>query len=95
MYIVYKATYKDKYYIGFTNDLSKRISSHQCSINSGKKSKFYDYARKYNFDNFVFSIIGEFEDKESAFSFEIENIKLSDPNCLNLAKGGEGGFVIP
>lgn len=95
MFIVYKATHRDKYYIGFTNNLAARIASHRNAVKSGKNTKFYAYARRHGFENFTFSIISEFHTKEEALRFEVSNIALTDPNCLNLAVGGEGGFMVP
>jgi len=97
MFYVYKLTNKitQKYYIGFTNNISNRVNSHKCSAKSGKKSKLYSNIRKYGFDNFDLSVLFQSEDRTSALSKEIEFIDLEDKQCLNLALGGEGGFVVP
>lgn len=97
MFYVYKLydPESSKYYIGFTSDLTKRMISHKWCVIKGKKSKLYDYARKHGFDSFILEVLYESEDRDSALQKEIELIDLGDELCLNLALGGEGGYVIP
>jgi group I intron endonuclease len=97
MYYVYKLTNKfnQKYYIGFTNNLDKRMASHKWSAKSGRKGKFYNSVRKYGFNSFDLDVVFESESKDDALTREIELINLEDSLCLNLSLGGEGGFVVP
>jgi len=97
MYYVYKLTNKvnNKYYIGFTGDISKRLSSHKWASKSGRKSELYSSMVKYGFDSFELSVVFNSEDRNEALEKEIELIDLDDDMCLNLSPLGEGGFVVP
>lgn len=95
MYYVYviESDLTDKYYIGYTKNLSPRWNSHRFYSKS-RKSKLYDCMNKYGFDNFELVLIKAFENKEDALQFERSLISLDDENCLNLVPGGEGGFNV-
>ena len=95
MYYVYVIECKlnDKYYIGYTNSYSDRWNSHKYYVKTGN-TKLYNYMRKYGIDNFEMVLLNSFKAKQEAIDFEISNIDLEDDNCLNLAPGGEGGYVI-
>jgi group I intron endonuclease len=97
MFVVYKVRCEgsEKYYIGYASNLNKRIATHRYFCNNGRKTKFYDFARKHGFDNLIFEILKTFSSREEAMSFEKETIDLNDTNSLNLAEGGEGGFFVP
>jgi hypothetical protein len=50
--------------------------------------------RKHGFDNFEMILINAFENKQNAVDLECSLISLDDDQCLNLAPGGEGGWVV-
>lgn len=85
------------YYIGITkNNLTVRLTQHKSSANRGTNSPLYDCMRKYN--NFTIILRDEYTIHKECCDREIELIakaKELDHNILNLAKGGEGGFVVP
>ncbi len=87
-----------KYYIGMTGtSLNKRMLSHKSSCLSGKKTPLYDIMRKYGISSFFMVLIDEFDTKEECCSAEIDYIYKARKNnhlLLNLADGGEGGFVV-
>lgn len=96
MFYVYKIVndFNDKYYIGYTNNLKQRWNAHRY-FHTRRKSKLYNYMKKYGFDSFTMHVVKSFTVREEALEFEISLIDLQDALCLNLAKGGEGGFVVP
>ncbi len=97
MFYVYKLinTLNQKYYYGYTNNVKLRLNNHRYFTNSGRKSKLYSSMRKHGFDKFSCEVVFESPDRDLALAKEVELICLSDPNCLNLAEGGEGGYVVP
>ncbi len=95
MFYVYiiESEFTDRYYIGYTSDYRIRWNSHRF-FHTRKKSKLYSCMKKHGFDNFELVLIEVFDNKEEALKFEQSLISLDDDNCLNLAPGGEGGFVV-
>lgn len=93
--IVYKihTELSDKFYIGITSNLQNRIRAHKYSAKV-KSTKLYSFMRKYGFENMVFSILHEVGTREEACALEIKLIAELKPE-LNLARGGEGGYVVP
>jgi len=96
MYKLYKIVNKINLncYIGMTKQsLEKRFSQHKdCVRNLKKKTIFYDAMRGYGCDNFDIILLDTFDDRgscEKAEIYFIENI-----GHYNMAKGGNGGFVI-
>lgn len=85
------------YYIGITkNSLKTRFTQHKSSARRGVKSPLYDCMRKY--EDFLIVLKKDFLSHEEACNLEIlliEEARASGHKILNLAKGGEGGFVIP
>jgi len=84
------------YYIGITkNKLQTRLNQHKSCAKGGVKSPLYDCMRKYN--DFIIVLKDdslthqECCEKEITLIEEARNLKH---NILNLAKGGEGGFVV-
>lgn len=92
--IVFNGT--DAMYVGITRDLQLRKNSHYCCANTGVKTPLYDCIRKY--ETFTMCIVDEFDTWDAACLAEIDFIKEARENgwnLLNLADGGEGGFVVP
>lgn len=93
-YLVSPST--DWYYIGMTsNAIQKRLTQHKSSARCGVKSPLYNCMRKY--DDFLIVLKDEFLTHEECCDKEIELIsqaKLLEHKILNLAAGGEGGFVV-
>jgi group I intron endonuclease len=86
-------------YVGMTkNKLSTRLIQHKFKSRKGTKSPLYDCMRKYGEDNFIFVLRDKFETIEECQEAEIYWIKFARENnwkLLNLADGGNGGYVIP
>lgn len=96
MYKVYKITNKvnSKYYIGMTKQsINKRFSQHKQSAKSGLSTYLYNAIRKHGIENFEIELICECSSKEECCNLEIKYIS-ENKNGYNLAKGGEGGFVV-
>ncbi len=97
--LYYIVSEKTKYlYIGITNNLKRRFACHKHSANSGKKSPLYNCMRKHGVENFLIVLVNEFDTKEQAQQAEIDAISFARTNqwkILNLADGGEGGYVVP
>lgn len=98
-YLYFIVSEKTSYlYIGITNNLRRRFACHRYSANSGKKSPLYDCMRKHGVENFLIVLVNEFDTKEQAQQAEIKTISEARANqwkILNLADGGEGGYVVP
>lgn len=98
-YLYYIVSEKTSYfYIGITNNLQRRFACHKHSANSGKKSPLYNCMRKHGVENFLIVLVNEFETKEQAQQAEIKEIsdaRTKQWKILNLADGGEGGYVVP
>ena len=96
MYKVYKIVnvLNNKYYVGMTKqDLIKRFSQHKQNAKNGKDTYLYNAIRKYGIDNFEIELICECSSKEECCLLEIKFISENESG-YNLAKGGEGGFVV-
>ena len=78
----------DKVYYGYTNSPKRRVASHRHSSKT-KNTKLYTWMRKH--PEWVMEVLQEFPDKESALVAERQHAPTGD---LNIAPGGEGGFVI-
>lgn len=95
-FIVYKAEYRDKVYIGYTNSrkgFKRRKYEHYINAESGKQSKFYNALRKYG-DKFKWSIIEQdISSKTLAKEKEVYYINEYDSftNGYNSTLGGDGG----
>lgn len=94
-YLVSKST--DWYYIGMTkNSLENRFNAHIHSMRRGTKTPLYSCMRKYQ--DFIPILRAEFDTHEECCEEEIRLIaeaKELGHNVLNLADGGNGGFVVP
>lgn len=91
-HFIYKTTnvVNGKYYVGMhsTDDLEDGY------IGSGKR--LWYSIRKYGRDKFVIERIEFFETREALIEREkklVDDELLRDPMCMNLMKGGEGGFI--
>lgn len=94
IYSIYKITNKinQKVYIGYTENINKRIQEHKNSSKS-KNNKFYKAIRKYGWDNFYFEIIYQSPDSEHCLNV-MENYFITQydsfTNGYNSTLGGEG-----
>lgn len=91
-HFIYKTTNKltNKFYIGMhsTDNLNDGY------LGSGKR--LWYSIRKYGKENHKIEILEFFETREKLRDKEIEIINediLNDPLCINLKKGGDGGFI--
>ena len=86
-------------YVGMTGKkLSTRMAQHRHAANNGKKSPLYSCMRKYGVNNFLICVRDEYETKEECQQSERDWIAFGRKEgwkLLNLADGGEGGYVVP
>lgn len=99
MYYLYciKNLIDDVVYVGMTNNLSRRWTTHVHSCNNGNQSKLYAAMRKYGIDKFKMELVNEFYSKEDCCAAEIFAISFLTNNNIkhyNLHSGGTGGFVV-
>lgn len=82
-------------YVGITNNIQKRIQSHKDRLKSGYKSPLYCAMRSK--PSWYLKVIAEYTTRKEVCDSEMELIaflrELNIP-ILNLADGGEGGFVV-
>lgn len=98
-FINYLVFNKDRkcYYIGFSSKgLKKRKDEHYHYFPKIERKKFYYFIRKYGWKSFKWEVIKHYNTKEAMIQGEIDNIKFykkkyPDWECLNTAKGGNGG----
>lgn len=94
MYKVYRIRniINNNCYIGMTkSSLNKRFVSHKYAYKF-KKNKLYSAFKKYGIENFVIELIQSFNNKKECIESEI--LYIEKEGYYNLAKGGEGGFVV-
>ena len=94
MKAIYKITNKlnNKIYIGQSNNPQKRWSSHLSHARNNEyigKSALYDAIRAYGENNFIFEIIGWFEDYNEKEKYYIKLYNSKIPNGYNITDGGE------
>lgn len=94
MKAIYKITNKlnNKCYIGQSNDPMRRWKDHKCQSNKGDdigKSAIHDAIRKEGVENFLFEIIGWFEDYNNKEKEYIQLYNSLVPNGYNITPGGE------
>lgn len=86
------------YYIGITKgSLSARFASHKYSSKRGVRSPLYDCMRKYGSGAFMIVLVNEYKTWQECCDAEITaiaNARSNNHKILNLAKGGNGGFVV-
>ena len=97
MNTIYKATNKitGKSYIGFDSSWPNRKRKHKINVSTGREGKFYDSIRKHGWNNFIWSIIYQSENKEHTLNvMEPYYIKEQDTfnRGYNMTEGGEGCF---
>lgn len=88
-------TGSERFYIGITNNIQRRKSSHRQTAKSGKKSPLYDWIRKYA--GFEMNVLYECDTREEAGQVEKNIISLCREEglpILNITSGADGGFVI-
>ena len=86
----------EKFYIGITNNLKRRMQAHKYVAKSGSKSPLYDWIRSHNM-GFTVIVLQECSSREEAEKLEQELILVcreAGLPILNVADGGDGGFVI-
>jgi group I intron endonuclease len=96
IYTVYIATNKfnSKVYIGYTNNLKKRITQHFVDSKT-KKTKFYTAIRKYGFENFTFNILYQSKDGEHCLTV-MEPYFIKEYNSYEKGYNGDlGGRGVP
>ena len=82
-----------KSYVGKAKKFSTRYTQHKRNINHGVKTKFYDAARKYGFDNFSYEILATCDDFKELNNLEIKFIsefRSYGPDGYNMTRGGDG-----
>lgn len=98
-YLYYIVSDKTNYiYIGITNNIKRRMASHKHSANKNKKSPLYDCMRKYGVNNFLMVLRNTYttlKECQEAEIKEISDCRKKNMKILNVADGGEIGYVIP
>lgn len=92
-YYVYRAvcSKNNKYYIGITNNLKRRIKEHK-----GSKYPFGRAIRKHGIENFIIYTI-EIDSQEEAQEWEellIQEEQVKSDNCYNCSLGGRVSNVL-
>lgn len=83
-----------KKYIGKTKNEYHRKKRHEYNVRKGQISKFYNAVRKYGWENFIYGIIEEIDNK-LLNEQEIYYINFYDTfdNGYNMTIGGEGNTI--
>lgn len=94
MKAIYKITdtTNNKIYIGQSNDPQHRWSSHKSRARNNEgvgTSAIYDAIRTHGEENFIFEIIGWFNDYNEKEKYYIKFYNSIVPNGYNLTEGGE------
>lgn len=95
MYKVYfiKSEESKKFYIGITkNTLARRLWQHKGAVKRGSSTKAHNWMRKY-LGSLTITLHSEYPSSKECFDKEIELISFFKDNIVNLAPGGNGGFV--
>lgn len=100
MYYLYYLCCKtsSKFYVGYTNNLKKRLVTHRSAASRGRKTPLYDLMRKHSPESFFIIPVVQNLTKEQILHLErevIKNLREVEAPILNCADGGEGGFVVP
>lgn len=100
MYSVYKITCltDGAVYVGMTSHtLEKRFHNHKWNAKRGTDTKLYNHMRKHGLDNYRIEFIMGASSREECSFYErgiIAIFKVEGLKVLNLAKGGDGGWVV-
>ena len=89
MIFLYKITVNGKFYIGQTDNMSRRMTAHRWHVRNNTNHPLYDAARKY--EHLYVQVLNEAEDREGADVLErlyIKNYNTLSPNGYNLHPGG-------
>lgn len=96
MYKIYKIVniINGNCYVGMTKQsLNKRFNQHKDNaFNKNKKTVLYDAMRSYGCEKFVIELITTTDSFEECCKTEVKMI--SEIGHYNIAKGGNGGFVV-
>jgi len=97
-YFIYVLTNKinGKLYVGYTSNFKRRRREHfKLGYKPSLNKHLYNAMKYYGIDNFIFTVIEEFDKKEDAFASEmfwIEFLRSWDKNFgYNNSLGGESG----
>jgi len=85
MFYIYKLSFEDYFYYGFTNNPNRRLTQHLNNARNLTKSyKLYNYL-KNNLESYNFEIIENLDNKENAIKKENDLIRnnLNNEKCLN------------
>ena len=74
------------------NSLTRRFWQHKNNASKGINTKAYNWMRKY-IQSLSINLLHEFENKEECAAKEREVISRHSDKIVNIAPGGEGGFV--
>lgn len=92
IYIIYRAFYKNKSYVGFTSfSLRRRIQGHLYKVKNNSKGYFHNVLRKYkNFEWEILEQTNSFSKAVKLEKFYIKKYNSFMPNGYNMTLGGEG-----
>ncbi len=85
MFYIYKLSFEDYFYYGFTQNPNRRLSQHLNNARNLTKSyKLYNYL-KNNLESYHFEILENLDNKQNAIEKENELIRnnIENENCLN------------
>jgi predicted GIY-YIG superfamily endonuclease len=98
-YLYYIVSEKTDYiYIGITNNIKRRFASHKHFANKNKKSPLYDCMRKHGVDNFIIVLKNTYttlKECQEAEIKEISDCRDKKFKILNVADGGQCGYIVP
>lgn len=100
MFTIYRATnsINGKSYVGFDRNWPYRKTAHKCAVKKGSKQVFYNAIRKYGWENFIWEVLEQSEDKELLLKEKEEyyirkyNTHYKSGYGYNMTYGGEGTF---
>jgi len=96
IYALYVVSSKSVFYIGKTNDLSKRLGQHKERVFTRKKYDLYKFINFLRDNGDDFEIIALIDVDESEWErFEIEAIRLARESNINIKNISRGGASSP
>ena len=95
-YFIYKLTNtaNGKGYIGYSNDIKRRMRQHKATALTGKGQAIHAAIRKYGWDSFVVKELYRNEDKKQTLEMEDHFINLHETKGVkgyNITRGGQQG----